>query len=268
MGTKPKRTSITVLFTVVDIPHPTYNGIIGRTMLTTLSAIVSPIHLMIKFPTRNGIGCMRGNQRYARVICPISTRSNSGKREVDASPKFRPSHPEILGGMMSSIHTPCPSEGEAKAPRGYVIYRMDPQGEIPLNRFLRKSLQKGLEREEEYKQRPRRCQHPETSLPSSFPTTLPHLSTAVRKSPRWRGINKGVSAYEPSYLDPASEKVRQSFEQLKVKENPKRCQGYQPLVPEVHTPGPARTEPTYLQILVGNPRSRGTISRSRAYTLN
>ena len=34
MGTKPKRTSITVLFTVVDIPHPTYNGIIGRTMLT------------------------------------------------------------------------------------------------------------------------------------------------------------------------------------------------------------------------------------------
>ena len=169
---------------------------------------------------------------------------------------------------MSSIHTPCPPEDKAEVPRGYVTYRMDPHEEVPLNRFLRKSLQKGLEQEEEYKQRARRFQHSETSLPSSSPTIHRHLSTAVRKSLRVRGMNEGVSAYEPDYLNPASEKVRQSFEQLKVKENPERCQGYQPLVPEVHTPGPAWTAPTYLEILVGNPRSRGTISRSRAYTLN
>ena len=87
MGTKPQRTTITVLFTMVDMPHPTYNGMIGRTMLNTLAAVVSPIHLMIKFPTKNGIGCMKGDQKRARHCYHASTRSAvSQQKRADRTP--------------------------------------------------------------------------------------------------------------------------------------------------------------------------------------
>ncbi|GAA0155166.1 hypothetical protein LIER_12951 [Lithospermum erythrorhizon] len=50
-----KTTTIKAQFTVVDIDDPSYNRLIGRPILTALRAIVSPLHLKIKFPTAGGI---------------------------------------------------------------------------------------------------------------------------------------------------------------------------------------------------------------------
>ncbi|GAV79498.1 hypothetical protein CFOL_v3_22963, partial [Cephalotus follicularis] len=49
----------------VDTPSP-YNAIIGRPGLNLLEAIVSTRHLLMKFPTRFGVGEVRGDQEVAR----------------------------------------------------------------------------------------------------------------------------------------------------------------------------------------------------------
>ena len=43
-----------------------YNGIIGQPTLNSWKAATSTYHLMIKFPTENGIGELRGDQVAAR----------------------------------------------------------------------------------------------------------------------------------------------------------------------------------------------------------
>ena len=44
----------------------TYNAILGRTGLHAFKTVASSYHLKIKFPTRNGIGEERGDQKMAR----------------------------------------------------------------------------------------------------------------------------------------------------------------------------------------------------------
>jgi hypothetical protein len=55
---------VIVDFLVVDRPSA-YNIIIGRSTLNKLRAITSTYHLMMKFPTKEGIGELRGNQVVA-----------------------------------------------------------------------------------------------------------------------------------------------------------------------------------------------------------
>ena len=50
-----------VAFLVVDCSSA-YNGIIGRPTLNSWKAATSTYHLMIKFPTKYGIGELRGDQ--------------------------------------------------------------------------------------------------------------------------------------------------------------------------------------------------------------
>ncbi|GAV84247.1 hypothetical protein CFOL_v3_27691, partial [Cephalotus follicularis] len=56
---------VEMTFLVVDTPSP-YNAIIGRPGLNLLEAIVSTRHLLMKFPTRFGVGEVRGDQEVAR----------------------------------------------------------------------------------------------------------------------------------------------------------------------------------------------------------
>ncbi|GAA0138365.1 hypothetical protein LIER_00124 [Lithospermum erythrorhizon] len=60
-------------FTVVDIADPSYNGLIGRPLLTALRAIVSHLRLKMKFPTPGGIGEIIGDQRGDEnlINCPF-----------------------------------------------------------------------------------------------------------------------------------------------------------------------------------------------------
>jgi hypothetical protein len=70
-GTYPKQATKKVNFLVVDCPSA-YNAIIGRPTLNRLRAVTSTYHLLVRFPTENGIGEMKGDQVMARE-CYLTT---------------------------------------------------------------------------------------------------------------------------------------------------------------------------------------------------
>jgi hypothetical protein len=72
-GTSPKDSTVMADFLVID-QRSTYNAIIGWPMLNKLKAITSIYHLMMKFPTKKGIGELKGNQVVARKCCNISLK--------------------------------------------------------------------------------------------------------------------------------------------------------------------------------------------------
>ena len=61
----PQQIAKDVTFLVVDCSS-TYNAILGRPTLNSWKAATSTYHLMIKFPTKYGVGELRGNQV---VVC-------------------------------------------------------------------------------------------------------------------------------------------------------------------------------------------------------
>ena len=73
-GTYLKQATKKVDFLVVDCPSA-YNVIIGRLTLNRLWAVTSTYHLLVRFPTKNGIGEMRGDQAMARecYLTSVST---------------------------------------------------------------------------------------------------------------------------------------------------------------------------------------------------
>ncbi|GAA0142182.1 hypothetical protein LIER_03139 [Lithospermum erythrorhizon] len=86
VGVDAKVSTIRAQFTVVDIADSSYNGLIGRPILTSLREIVSPIHLKMKFPTPGGIGEVCGDQKKARrcyqiSVPPLSKRTSEQERQ-------------------------------------------------------------------------------------------------------------------------------------------------------------------------------------------
>ena len=65
LGDPPCQAITTVRFLIVDAPSA-YNILLGRPSLNTIRAIPSAYHMVIKFPTENGVGMVRGNQRIAK----------------------------------------------------------------------------------------------------------------------------------------------------------------------------------------------------------
>ncbi|XP_062073476.1 uncharacterized protein LOC133777749 [Humulus lupulus] len=82
VGTTPNSNTVMALFVVIDIPSP-YNAMIGR-------PITSVFHLLVKFPTRVGIGCLKGNQLVARECYNLLVKK-AGKAVFTAQPAG-PSH--------------------------------------------------------------------------------------------------------------------------------------------------------------------------------
>ncbi|GAV58111.1 hypothetical protein CFOL_v3_01645, partial [Cephalotus follicularis] len=74
------RILVLMTFLVVDTPSP-YNAIIGRPGLNLMEAIVSTRHLLMKFPTRFGVGEARGDQQVARQ-CYKTAVMDKGKDKV------------------------------------------------------------------------------------------------------------------------------------------------------------------------------------------
>jgi hypothetical protein len=75
-GTAPQLATVMVDFLVIDRPS-TYNAIVGRPALNKLKAATSTYHLMMKFPTEEGVGIVRGDQLAARKCYNTSMKKVS-----------------------------------------------------------------------------------------------------------------------------------------------------------------------------------------------
>ncbi|XP_058211619.1 uncharacterized protein LOC131323795 [Rhododendron vialii] len=64
MGDEGSQITRMIDFIVVNCPSA-YNAILGRTTLNKIGAIISTYHLMMKFLTPEGIGCIKGDQKAA-----------------------------------------------------------------------------------------------------------------------------------------------------------------------------------------------------------
>jgi hypothetical protein len=97
-GASPRDSTVIVDFLVIDRPS-VYNTIIGRPALNKLKAITSTYHLMMKFPTKGGIGELKGNQVVARrcynvslkgvinsEFLPVSMVSGTNEAEIKGKP--------------------------------------------------------------------------------------------------------------------------------------------------------------------------------------
>ena len=76
LGDPPCQAIITVRFLIVDAPS-TYNVLLGRPSLNAIKAIPSAYHMVIKFPTTNGVGMVRGDQRMARECYSASMKQKA-----------------------------------------------------------------------------------------------------------------------------------------------------------------------------------------------
>jgi hypothetical protein len=74
-GTAPMQSTMMVDFLVIDRPSA-YNAIVGRPSLNKLRAVTSTYHLMMKFPTEEGVGEVRGDQLTARKCYNVSMKAS------------------------------------------------------------------------------------------------------------------------------------------------------------------------------------------------
>ena len=72
----PCQATTTVRFLIVDAPLA-YNMLLGRPSLNAIRVVPSVYHMVIKFPTANGVGMVRGNQRIARECYSASMKRNT-----------------------------------------------------------------------------------------------------------------------------------------------------------------------------------------------
>ena len=73
LGDPPCQAMTMARFLVVDALSA-YNMLLGRPSLNAIKAIPSAYHMMIKFPTVNGVGMVRGDQRVARECYSASMK--------------------------------------------------------------------------------------------------------------------------------------------------------------------------------------------------
>ena len=66
----------TLRFLIVDALSA-YNVLLGRPSLNAIKAIPSAYHMVIKFPTTNGVGMVRGDQRVARECYSASMKQKA-----------------------------------------------------------------------------------------------------------------------------------------------------------------------------------------------
>ena len=76
LGEPPYQATTTERFLIVNAPSA-YNMLLGRASLNAIKAIPSAYHMMIKFPTVNGVGMVRGDQRVARECYSASMKQKA-----------------------------------------------------------------------------------------------------------------------------------------------------------------------------------------------
>ena len=76
LGGPPCQVTTIVRFLIVDAPLA-YNVLLGRPSLNAIKAIPSAYHMVIKFPTTNGVGMVPGDQRVARECYSASIKQKA-----------------------------------------------------------------------------------------------------------------------------------------------------------------------------------------------
>ena len=76
LGDPPCQATTTVRFLIVDA-RSTYTMLLGRPSLNAIRVVPSSYHIVIKFPTANGVGMVRGNQRIERECYSASMKRNT-----------------------------------------------------------------------------------------------------------------------------------------------------------------------------------------------
>ena len=76
LGDPSCQATTTVRFLIVDAPS-TYNILLGKPSLNAIRAIPSAYHMVIKFPTANGVGMVRGDQGVARECYSASMKQKA-----------------------------------------------------------------------------------------------------------------------------------------------------------------------------------------------
>ncbi|XP_074327987.1 uncharacterized protein LOC141665902 [Apium graveolens] len=81
MGQEPRQARQMCNFVVLKA-RSTYHAIMGRTGIHAFMEVPSSYHSIIKFPTRNGIGEERGDQKKARNYYVVSLRADGAGRKL------------------------------------------------------------------------------------------------------------------------------------------------------------------------------------------
>ena len=76
LGGPPCQATMTIRFLIVDAPSA-YNVLLGRPSLNAINAIPFAYHMVIKFPTTNGVGMVREDQRVARECYSASMKQKA-----------------------------------------------------------------------------------------------------------------------------------------------------------------------------------------------
>ena len=76
LGDPPCQATTTVRFLIVDTPSA-YNMLLGRPSLNAIRVVPFAYHMVIKLPTANGLGMVRGNQRIARECYSASMKQST-----------------------------------------------------------------------------------------------------------------------------------------------------------------------------------------------
>ncbi|GAA0159307.1 hypothetical protein LIER_16117 [Lithospermum erythrorhizon] len=118
VGKGSRMFTVRASFTVVDLANPSYNGLIGRPLLTALRAIVSPLHLKMKFPTPGGVGEMTGDQKRGSKCYQLSIPRGLSKND----PPKRKRHEERYPGVMNIGET-TKSERQDNDPKDSEIHK-------------------------------------------------------------------------------------------------------------------------------------------------
>ena len=76
LGDPPCQATTTVRFLIVDTSSA-YNMLLGRPSLNAMRVVPFAYHIVIKFPTANGVGMVLGNQCIARECYSASMKKNT-----------------------------------------------------------------------------------------------------------------------------------------------------------------------------------------------
>ena len=90
VGEYPRESCVMADFLVIDQPSA-FNAVLSRPSLRVLKAITSIYHLLMKFPTPNGVRKVRGNQEEARRCYNQAVKSASRLRQVNVVDQRPPS---------------------------------------------------------------------------------------------------------------------------------------------------------------------------------